>query len=110
MSDYQHPPSSYAPTQNSTLAIISLISGILSFFLVPLLGAIVAIITGHLAKKEIRESAGRLTGSEMATIGLVLGYINLVLMGLSICCILLMVLGVIGVPALCLPFTNSFNY
>ena len=40
---------------NSTLAIVSLVSGILGWSLVPFLGAIVAVITGHMAKKEIRD-------------------------------------------------------
>ena len=46
--------------QTSSLAVISQISGIASYFIVPLLGAIAAIITVNMAKKEIKESAGRL--------------------------------------------------
>lgn len=69
---------------NSTLAIVSLVSGILGWSLVPFLGAIVAVITGHMAKKEIRESGSRLTGDGLATAGLVLGYANI---AISICAI-----------------------
>ncbi len=38
--------------QNSTLAIISLVAGILGWTLLPFLGSLVAIVTGHLARKE----------------------------------------------------------
>jgi hypothetical protein len=103
------------PTQSSTLAIVSLIMGILSYFGFPLVGAVVAVITGHLAKKEIRESLGRLTGNEMATIGLVLGYAHLIMSFVAFCCALILVLlamaGAIGVPLLCWPFSqNGYTY
>jgi len=71
--------SSLTETQpkESSLAIASLITGILSWFLIPIFGALAAIITGHLAFNEIRESRGMLTGKGMATTGLILGYIQL---------------------------------
>jgi len=47
---YSQPP---IYQQTSTMAVISLISGIASFFILPLLGAILAIILGYSAKKEI---------------------------------------------------------
>jgi hypothetical protein len=59
---------------DSTLAVVSLITGILGWSIVPFLGSIVAVITGHLAKKEIRESGGALSGDGMALAGLILGY------------------------------------
>jgi hypothetical protein len=79
---YSPPPMQSMMPQNSTLAIISLIAGIVSFILLPFLAAIAAVVTGHLAKKQIRESNGMVTGNGMATAGLVLGYINL---GLVVC-------------------------
>lgn len=90
-SDYpQSPPINPAPP-NSGLAVTSLVTGILSWVLVPILGAIIAVITGHLAKREIRESAGRLGGDGMATAGLILGYIHLILVACP-CCVLLVLL------------------
>jgi len=80
MSDYpsfeQEPPITGGPIspQNSPLAIVSLVAGILGWTVFPLFGSIAAVITGHLAKKEIRESAGRLNGDGMATAGVILGY------------------------------------
>jgi hypothetical protein len=73
------------PVQTSSLAIISVVSGIASWFILPLLGAIIAIVTGYMAKKEIRESAGRLSGEELANVGLVLGYVHLALSVLIAC-------------------------
>jgi hypothetical protein len=70
--------------KDSGLAIASLITGIVAWLMVPLLGALAAIITGHLAKKEIRESNGTITGSGMATAGLILGYIQLCFMVIAL--------------------------
>ncbi len=79
-------------TRTSTLATISLITGILTWLIIPIVGAIVAVITGHRAKKEIRENLGSVTGDGLATAGLVLGYLQLVLVGVSVCMIVLLAL------------------
>jgi membrane protein YqaA with SNARE-associated domain len=63
--------------QTSSLAVISLVSGILGWTLVPFLGSLVAIVTGHLARKEIRRNAA-LDGDAMAIIGLVLGWVAVI--------------------------------
>ena len=71
------PPYSYQPmppiTRSSTMALVSLIAGIAGWTVLPFLGSIVAIITGHMAKSEINRSGGTVTGGGMATIGLILG-------------------------------------
>ena len=67
------------PRTTSTLAIVSLGSGLLGWSFVPWLGSIVAVITGHLARTEIRREPERLEGDGMAVAGLVLGYAMLVL-------------------------------
>jgi hypothetical protein len=66
-------------TQTSTLAVLALILGILSWSLLPFVGSIGAVITGHMGRREIREAEGRLTGQGLATAGLILGYISLAL-------------------------------
>ena len=63
--------------QNSTLAVISLVAGILGWTLLPFLGSLVAIVTGHMARKEIRQNAA-LDGDAMAVIGLVLGWVAVI--------------------------------
>jgi hypothetical protein len=77
---------SYQPApQNSTLAIISLIASICGFTIFPFFGSIVAVITGHMAKNEIRRSNGTLGGDGAATWGLVLGYIGVGLSVVGLC-------------------------
>ncbi len=85
--------------QTSSLAIISLVSGISSWFVLPILGGIIAVFTGHMARKEIRESEGRLTGMEWANAGLALGYIHLALVAIGICVLVLIVAALIAVGA-----------
>ena len=64
--------------QTSTTAIVSLIFGILGWTLLPWIGSIVAIITGHLARAEIRRDP-KIDGDGMAVAGLLLGWIMIVL-------------------------------
>jgi hypothetical protein len=78
-------------TRNSTMAIVSLISGIVSWFLIPFIAAVVAVITGHMAKNEIKKSAGMISGNGMATAGLILGYVQLAL-GLCVCIVVAVML------------------
>jgi hypothetical protein len=58
------------PITTSPWSIVSLISGISSYMLLPFLGGIIALITGYVAKREIKSSNGALSGSGMATAGL----------------------------------------
>ena len=65
--------------QTSTLAVVSLVFGILGWTLLPFLGALVAISTGHMARREIRAANGRLDGDGLAVAGLVLGWVAMAL-------------------------------
>ena len=60
----------------SSLAIASLVSGILGWTLLPFIGTLVAIVTGHMARGEIRRSAGALDGDGLAIGGLILGWLS----------------------------------
>ncbi len=73
----------------SSLAIASLVSGILGWTLLPVIGTLVAIITGHMARAEIRRSAGTLDGDGLAIGGLVLGWVSALLWILGIAAIFL---------------------
>jgi hypothetical protein len=64
-------------SQTSTLAIISLVSGILSWVVFPFIGALVAIVTGHMARNEIRNNYG-MQGDGLALVGLILGYLHII--------------------------------
>lgn len=87
------PPTAYQPgfIPNSTLAIASVVSGVLSWVILPLIGAIVAVITGHMARNEIRNANGRLAGGGLATIGLILGYAQFVVAIVGGCFLLFLV-------------------
>ena len=55
------------------------------------MGGILAIVTGHLARREIRRTGER--GNGLATIGLVLGYLHLAFLLLLLALFLLVVFG-----------------
>ncbi len=77
-----------AATKTNSLAIISLVAGVLSIpaHIVPGVGgftvALVAIVTGYMARQQIRESGEQ--GMGLATAGMVIGIIHLALLGLLI--------------------------
>lgn len=90
MANYPVPPQGYIPAyppapHTSTSAVISLISGIAGWLVLPVIGPIIAVITGHIAKGEIRRGMGQITGDGLATFGLILGYAQIFLALCSIC-------------------------
>jgi hypothetical protein len=97
-------------TKTSTWAVISFISGILAWLGVCGLGGLAAVICGHIAKNEIHKDPTSITGDGMATVGLVLGYLNIFLAVMGICLALLVITGVISGAAICFPFLNNFNW
>ena len=108
MSDQEYrqiPPAGYGQ-QTSSLAVISLLCGIASYFIVPLLGAVAAVVTGNMAKKEIRLSAGALTGEGMARWGMILGWVNIGLSLVGLCIAALAIAGVVTLPFCLIPFSN----
>lgn len=106
---YSYPPPSPYASHTSSMAIISLISGIAAWLGIFGIGGLLAVIFGHLAKGEIRKSGGIVSGDGMATAGLVLGYANIALTVVGLCLFLLFFLGVFTTPLLCLPFMNEIN-
>ena len=89
-------------SRTSTAAIISLVFGILGFFSswwlfgIP---SLVAVITGHVARANVKNSNGDLEGSGLALAGLIMGYIVLAFY-------LLIVIGLVG--ALAVGASNSY--
>jgi hypothetical protein len=76
----------YLSPPNSTMAIVSLVAGILGLTILPLIGGIVALYTGYSARREIEESYGELGGEGYATAGIVMGWISLALVGIGCLC------------------------
>lgn len=75
---------SVAPRQTSALAVFSLVMGIASWTVLPFVASIVAIITGHMARAEIRRRPHELEGDGLAVTGLVLGWLNVAMVVLGI--------------------------
>lgn len=70
---------------SSTLAIVSLIAGIAGFFFIPVLGSVLALITGYMARRDTRAVPPLASGDGMATAGIVMGWIQVGLTVLGIC-------------------------
>jgi hypothetical protein len=69
------------PTSTNSLARASMILGVAEFFSMGLT-AIPAVICGHVAKREMRQTGQR--GDGLATAGLVLGYMGIIFWGIII--------------------------
>lgn len=83
------PPQVYEDVlPNSTLAIVSLISALLGFTFVPVIGGIVALVTGYMARNETRSDPPKASGDGLATAGIILGWIQVGLLVVGICCAL----------------------
>jgi hypothetical protein len=84
-----------SPPTNS-MAILSLVAGIAGYVLPhPFIAGLIAIYAGHTARKQIRQTGE--AGANLALIGLILGYVHLVL---SVALVILVILLVVGVGAL----------
>ena len=71
----------------STLAIVSLVSALFGFTFVPLIGTIVALVTGYMARNETHAIPPRASGDELATAGIVMGWIQVGLLVLGCCAV-----------------------
>ena len=69
----------------SMLALVSLISGILGMLFIPFVGGIVAVVTGNMARKETRSYPPTHSGDGMATAGIVLGWLGVVVWIIVFC-------------------------
>lgn len=84
------------PSRDSPMALVSLASGILCWVFLPILGAVVAVVTGVSARREIRAARGAVGGWSMATVGLWLGAVHLVLVALGVLLLVGLVLAGVG--------------
>lgn len=66
--------------RTSGLAIASMVCGIVSIFACQFIGAIPALICGHMALSQISSSPMPMSGRGMAIAGLVLGYLQILLL------------------------------
>jgi hypothetical protein len=70
----------------STMAIVSLVAAVLGFSAMPIVGTVVALITGYAARRETRAVPPTASGDGMATAGIVMGWIQVGAAVLGICC------------------------
>jgi hypothetical protein len=102
-------PQAPVVVETSGWAIFSLIAGLLGWMGVVGVGGLAAIIAGHIAKGQIRNSHGRMGGNGLATAGLVLGYLNVGLAVIGGCLLLLIFGGLISMPIFCIPYMNGIQ-
>ncbi|GAA5030266.1 DUF4190 domain-containing protein [Microbacterium fluvii] len=67
----------YAPAKTNSLAIVSLIASIAGLTVIPLIGTIVGIITGHMSLSQLKTSGEG--GRGMALAGVIIGWVSLAL-------------------------------
>jgi hypothetical protein len=83
-------PTTFRPATHS-LAILSLVLSILGFVpVLPLIGPIAGVITGNIARKEIRARPDLYSGEGTARAGVILGWVGI---GLAVLVCLVVVLG-----------------
>lgn len=70
----------------SGLAIGSVIASIAGLLFCLFVGQIIGIVLGHMARKEIRQSGGSLEGEGLATAGIIIGWIGIVIDFLLVIC------------------------
>lgn len=87
--------------RTSSLATVSLIFGILGWVCLPVIGGVVAVICGHMARAEIRRAPpGTIEGDGIAVAGLILGWIQIALGILAIGGFLLFMFGLLALGSM----------
>jgi hypothetical protein len=61
--------------KTNTLSIVALVSGIVGLTFIPFLASIVAVVTGHMARAEVRRTGEQ--GGGLALAGLIMGYVGI---------------------------------
>ncbi|MCB0194996.1 MAG: DUF4190 domain-containing protein [Anaerolineae bacterium] len=97
MDNFNSQPTASTPT--NTMAIVSLVAGVLSWVALPFIAAVAGIVTGHMARREIKASMGAQSGDGLALAGLILSYINLAMTCVSLLLALLIFGGAFGISA-----------
>jgi hypothetical protein len=63
-----------APAKTNTLAIVSLISAIVGFVLIPFIPSVVAVITGHMSLGQVKKTGEQ--GRGLALAGTIVGWVG----------------------------------
>ena len=104
----------YTAVPNNQMAVISIVAAAitwivgglgscaLTFVFAPaalctgrifLIGSIVAVVTGHMGRRQIKESGGMQGGDSLAMFGLILGWVGIALNLIMFCLVIMAVFG-----------------
>lgn len=72
---YGSPYGAGGPAKTNTLAIVSLVSSLIGIFIIPLLGSLAGIITGHISLGQVKKTGEQ--GRGLALAGTIIGYVGL---------------------------------
>ncbi|RPF21132.1 DUF4190 domain-containing protein [Myceligenerans xiligouense] len=86
------------PMPQNELGLWSLVTGILSWVVCPLVLGVVAIVTGHAGMKAVRE--GKANNAGAATAGLILGWLNVAMVAGGLLLWLIFGVAMVGVAGL----------
>ena len=92
----QEPPPQQPPgatlSRNTTTGVLALVFGVLQFFALPVVGTIIALVTGYMSRSEAQQNPA--LSDDFGRVGRVLGWIGLALMaGILILVILVLIMG-----------------
>ena len=94
-----------SPLPTSGLAVASLVVSIVSWFMLPFIGAFIALVLGYSARQQTRAVPPTASGDGMATAGIVLSWVHLGLFGcLCLAFLALFALGMLG------PIISAVNH
>jgi hypothetical protein len=68
----------------------------LGFTFVPVIGAVVALITGYMARSETVSMPPKASGDGMATAGIIMGWIQIAFIVVGICCLVVYLVFIVG--------------
>jgi len=106
---YYTPPAT--GSQNSGMAIASLVASILGLTLVPTIGSIIGVILGYMARNQIRDSGGAVGGEGLAQAGIIIGWVGIGLAVVGFCIALAALVLGLAIPggiALCSGLGNAY--
>mgnify|MGYP000042699446 CR=1 FL=1 len=92
---YPYPSYWVPPRRVEPMAMASFICGLVSFFLVPFLPAVAALVLGILGRSRIKENPQLYEGDAYAVVGIILGAVNIFL---TVVLVLVVVVSVLSQP------------
>jgi hypothetical protein len=99
------PPGTDYP--GKTLGVVALVAGIVSYFILPIVAGIAAIIMGAIARKQSKQAGYKNT---MALVGLILGIVNIVVYAIVTIIIIVAVIAAVSASGIRNPIEVCNEY